>query len=350
MLIYPTGGYVTPRTCPQRYLAIGVALLLAALLVAACGGNDSETLTVYSGRSKTLVGPLLDRFAEETGIRIRVRYADTAELAATILEEGNNSPADVFFAQDAGALGALAAEGMLASLPQELLDRVPAPFRSPDGLWVGISGRARVVAYNTERVRPDELPDSILDFTDPKWRGRIGWAPTNGSFQAFVTALRVLKGDDVAREWLEGIKANDPKEYPNNTAAVQAVGAGEVDVAFVNHYYLFRFLAEEGEDFPVRNYYPKGGDPGALVNVAGVGVLITSDHRDLALRFIEFLLSPEAQQYFAEETFEYPLIEGIAIHPDLVPLSEIESPTIDLSDLADLEGTLDLLRETGVLP
>ena len=334
----------------RYYLAIGAGLLLVALLTAACGGNDAETLTVYSGRSKTLVGPLLDQFAEETGINIRVRYADTAELAATILEEGRNSPADVFFAQDAGALGALAAEGMLTSLPRDLLDRVPAPFRSPDGLWIGISGRARVVAYNTERVSPDELPDSILDFTDPKWRGRIGWAPTNASFQAFVTALRVLEGDDVAREWLEGIEANDPKEYPSNTAALQAVGAGEVDVAFVNHYYLFRFLAEEGEDFPVRNYYPKGGDPGALVNVAGVGVLVTSDQRDLALRFIDFLLSPEAQQYFAEETFEYPMVEGVAVHPDLVPLSEIEQPPIDLSDLADLEGTLDLLRETGVLP
>jgi iron(III) transport system substrate-binding protein len=321
---------------------------MIAALAACTGGGDS--LTVYSGRSQSLVGPLLDQFEEVTGIDIRVRYGDTAELAATILEEGSNSPADVFFAQDAGALGALAAEDRLAELSTGLLERVPERFRSPDGLWVGVSGRARVVAYNTDNVAPEDLPDSILDFTDSTWKGRIGWPPTNGSFQAFVTALRIIEGEDGARTWLEGIKANDPEEYPNNTAAIQAVARGEVDIAFVNHYYLFRFLAEEGEGFGARNHYTDGGDSGALVNVAGVAILDTVDSREDAQRFIDYLLSPEAQQYFAIETFEYPLIEGAKTHPDLVPLSELEPPSIDLSDLSDLEGTLDLLRDTGVLP
>lgn len=337
------------RSSAGMTLPILVGILLAATTIAsACGGDSS--LIVYSGRSEDLVQPIIDQFSDETRISVKVRYGETAQLAATILEEGDNSPADVFFAQDAGALGALTTEDRLTELPADLLQRVPEAFRSPDGLWVGLSGRARVVAYNTESVTLDELPDSILDFTKPEWKGRIGWPPTNGSFQAFVTALRLTQGEDGARAWLEGIKANGAKDYPNNVTALEAVANGEVDVAFVNHYYLFRFLAEEGSDFAARNYYTKGGGPGALVNIAGAGILNTSDKPDEARQFIDFMLSQKAQQYFADETFEYPLIEGVETHPELVPLAELEPPAIDLGDLADLSATLNLLRDAGVLP
>jgi iron(III) transport system substrate-binding protein len=307
------------------------------------------TLVIYSGRSEELVGPVFEQFEERTGIDVQVRYGDTAELAATILEEGENSPADLFFAQDPGALGALQDEGRFQPLPQAVLDRVPERFRSPDGVWVGTSGRARVVAYNTEELDENDLPPSILDFTDPKWEGKIGWAPTNGSFQAFVTALRVLEGEDVARDWLEGIQANDPFEYPDNLTAVEGVASGEVQVAFVNHYYLFQVMEEQGEEVPVRNYYLKNGDPGALVLAAGAGILDTAQNTEAARSFLEYVLSEEAQQYFADETYEYPLREGVEINEDLVPLSEIQSPNIDLSNLDDLQGTLELLQETGVL-
>ena len=310
---------------------------------------EEGALVVYSGREEDLVGPIIEQFEEETGIDAQVRYGDTAELAATIAEEGENSPADVFFAQDPGALGAIADEGALRELPEDTLARVPEQFRSPDGLWVGTSGRARVVAYNTEALQEEDLPPSIFDFTDPEWRGRIGWAPTNGSFQAFVTALRAIEGEDRAREWLEGIQANDPVAYPDNSTALQGVASGEVDVAFVNHYYLYRALAEQGEDFGARNYYLKNGDPGALVLVAGTGILRTADNPEEAQRFVDFLLSDEAQHYFADETYEYPLVEGIETPEGLVPLSEIETPNVDLGDLDDLQGTLELLRETGVL-
>jgi iron(III) transport system substrate-binding protein len=315
-----------------------------------CGGDDEDSITIYSGRTESLVQPLLKQFADETGIGIKVRYGDTAELAATILEEGKNSPADVFFAQDAGALGALAANNMLSALPEGTVELVPQQFRSDENMWVGTSGRSRVVAYNTDMLSPENLPDSILDFTDPDWRGRIGWAPTNGSFQAFVTALRLIEGEGGARVWLEGIQANDPTEYPNNVTALEGVASGEVEVAFVNHYYLYQFLAEQGEDFKARNYYTAPGDPGALVNVAGVGVLATSDKDDATQRFVEFLLQPEAQQYFADETFEYPVVPGIDVSHNIAPIDELQPPDIDLSDLTDLEGTLNLLRETGVLP
>ncbi|MPZ23407.1 MAG: extracellular solute-binding protein [Dehalococcoidia bacterium] len=329
-------------------LLLAGAFCLAFL--AACGGGDGDVLTVYSGRSQDLVEPILEQFHDDTGIDIEVRYGDTAEMAATILEEGDNSPADVFFAQDAGALGAIDAEGRLTELPEEVLARVPDQFRSPDNDWVGISGRSRVVAYNTEALTPEDLPGSILDFTDTDWEGRVGWAPANGSFQAFVTGLRLTEGEDGARQWLEAMRDNGAVEYPNNTSIVEAVASGEVDVGFVNHYYLFQFLEEAGDGFGARNHYLAAGDAGALVNIAGAAILDTAKNRENAERLIEFLLAADAQQYFADQTFEYPLVEGIETHPELTPLAELEPPAINLADLADLEGTLELLRETGVLP
>lgn len=330
-------------------LLIILAVAFAAWQWAPARGQPEQRLVIYSGRNEALVGPIIQRFQEETGIEVQVRYGETSEMAAAILEEGSNSPADLFFAQDAGALGAVAAGGRLVRLPEGVLERVEPRFRSPEGTWVGVTGRARVVAYNTNRLTPEELPDSILGFADPEWKGRIGWPPTNASFQAFVTALRVTLGDEAARSWLEGIQANEPRVYRNNVAAVQAVASGEVDVAFVNHYYLYRFLAEEGPDFPVRNYHPRDGGAGAMVNVAGVGILKSARHPRAAEAFVEYLLSDEIQAAFASETYEYPLAKGMAADPRLTPLAQIPTPEIDLGDLADLERTLDLLWETGVL-
>ena len=346
----------------MRSLAAPLALVVALTGALACTAGPpasttppatttpAATVTIYSGRSEELVGPLIARFETETGIQAEVRYADTAELASLILEEGANSPADVYFAQDAGALGAVADEGRLRNLPGVILDRVPNAFRSPSGQWVGISGRARVVAYDTRDIAAGEMPSTIDAFTGPEWRGRIGWAPTNGSFQAFVTAYRLLRGDDAARAWLEGIQANEPRTYEGNTQIVQGIADGEVDVGFVNHYYLLRFLAEHGETFPVRNHFLSSSDPGALVNVAGAGILASTDAEGAAQQFIEFLLSDESQAYFSTETFEYPLVPGVDGPEGLPALDQIQSPDINLSDLSDLQATLAMLNETGVLP
>lgn len=309
---------------------------------------DPGELVVYSGRSESLVGPIIEQFAEATGIDVSVKYGSTSEIAATILEEGDNTPADIFFAQDPGGLALI--EDMFATLPNNLLDRVPANFRSPDGKWIGLSGRARVIVYNTRTVSPNELPSDLRGFTDPKWRGRIGWPPTNGSFQAMVTAMRVVWGEDETRAWLEGINANNPQIYPKNTPTVAAAGAGEIDVGFVNHYYLYRFLAEEGEGFAARNAHLTGGGPGAIILVAGAGVLDGAENNENAARFIEFMLSQVAQQYFAGSTYEYPLVEGVNVNRLLTPLADINAPEVDMADLGDLEGTVDLLRETGILP
>lgn len=335
-------------------LRLTAILLTLAMITAGCGvvpltQAEPGTLTVYSGRTQALVGPLLEQFAKDTGINIQVRYGDTAELAATILEEGNNSPADIFFAQDAGALGALAKAGRLQKLPDAALQKVDAKFRSPAGEWVGVSARARTVVYNTKQLKPEDLPDTVLGFTDPKWKGALGWAPTNASFQAFVTAIRVTEGEEAAKAWLEGIKKNQPRVYPNNITIVDAVGKGEIAAGFVNHYYLYNFLKEQGDDFPARNYHPRGGGPGAMVNVAGLGMLTTAKNTAAAERFIAYMLDKDAQTYFSQETSEYPLLAGVDPLPGLAPLSSINTPKVDLSNLADLQGTLKLLRDTGVL-
>ncbi len=348
--------FVSRRTLLKASLS-----LLPVAIGAACGRGvvtPSETadtseaeptlLTVYSGRNENLVGPLLEQFEKDTGIAIQVKYGGTAEIAATILEEGANSPADVFYAQDAGALGALQAENRLAALPDAVLNAVEPRFRSPQGQWVGTSGRARVVVYNTESVKPEDLPPSILDFTDPMWKGRIGWAPTNGSFQAFVTAMRVTLGDDRTRAWLEGIKAIEPMVYTSNTPTVQAAVDGEIAVGFVNHYYLFRIRAEQG-NVPAENYFPPNGDLGALINVAGASVIAGTKNQTAAEQLVAYLLSQQAQEYFATETYEYPLAHGVAAHSDLPPLAAIQTPDIDLSDLADLRGTLQLLQEVELI-
>ncbi len=333
-------------TLEQVESAIEAALLAEADLLER--GASTEPLVIYSGRSESLVDAVIQQFSQASGIGVEVKYAGTSQLAATLLEEGENTPADVFFAQDPGGLGAV--EDMLAALPDSVLNRVPDWARSPEGRWVGLSGRARTVVYNPERTSEADLPDDIWGFVDPKWKNRIGWAPANASFQTMVTAMRVLWGEERAAEWVRGIQANNPTIYPKNTPQVQAVADGEIDVGLVNHYYLFRFLAEEGEGFPARNYHPRAGGPGAAIMVAGAGILDSSDNKEAAEKFLEFMLSKVGQQYFAGQTFEYPLVEGVKVPHVLVSLEEIKHPDISLKDLADLEGTQKLLRDAGALP
>jgi iron(III) transport system substrate-binding protein len=324
---------------------------LMLFMLAACASptsQGSENLVIYSGRSESLVGPLIEQFEETSGIQVDVRWGDTPELAATLLEEGDNSPADVFFAQDPGGLGAVIE--MLSPLSEDILNQVEPRFRDPQGRWVGVSGRARTVVYNTEAINPDVLPADLWGLTDEEWQGRIGWAPTNASFQTMVTAMRATWGEEETTRWLTEMLANEPIAYEKNTPIVAAVGAGEVDLGLVNHYYLYRFIQEEGESFPARNHFLPGGGPGSLVMVAGAGMLKTASNPEAAEQFLDYLLAQVAQQYFATQTYEYPLVEGVVTARELPPLAELNAANVNLADLADLQGTVTLLRETGVLP
>ncbi len=339
-----------------------VAALAATVTLGlgACGDDEPESttasgtakaaeLTVYSGREEELVAPLLKQFESESGVKLNVRYAETAELAATIREEGDNSPADVFFGQDAGALGALQKASLLAPLPQATLDKVEAGFRSAEGTWVGTSGRARVVAYDTREVKEADLPKSVLELTDAKWKGKVGWAPTNASFQAFVTALRKVEGDATAEKWLKDMKANGAKAYEKNGLVRDAIASGEVQLGLINHYYVLETAAKEGKEYPVGLHFLPGGDVGALVNVAGAGILKSSEQTENSQKLIDFLLSDASQKFFAEKTFEYPLAGTTPSPEGVPPLAEIQQPKLDLSNLDDLEGTLALIEKAGVL-
>ena len=366
---YPSHHYSDSHGMPSKLLSkptcarfVSLLLLTMTLLLVACGSTEAptpvvvekqaaepKTLTVYSGRSQSLVGPILEEFELLTGIPIEVRYASTGEMAATLLEEGDRSPADVFFAQDPGGLGAV--KPLFMTLSDEIYESSPAWASDPDKKWVGISGRARVIVYSTENVSEDELPESIWDFTDPKWKGRIGFPPTNASFHVMVTAMRLDWGEEKTRQWLEGIMANEPIFYAKNTPTVAAAGAGEVDVGFVNHYYLHRFLVEEGETFAARNYYTSANDAGSLVMAAGAGILASTDAQTEAERLLKFLLGVTAQQYFATSTHEYPFNPAVQQSEFLPDLGDIgERFDIDLGLLDDLAGTQQLLQEVEALP
>jgi len=322
-----------------------LAVTVAAVALSACGGGDDADLTIYSGRNEELVGDLIARFERESDLKVDVRYGDSAELAATIAEEGKNSPADVFFSQDAGALGAV--EDTLSPVPRPVLDAVPDRFRDPRGRWAGVSGRARVIAYNTDELDENEVPDSVFDLTEERWRGRVGIPPPNASFQAFISAMRLEVGEDRTRKWLEDMRDNEAQLYDNNIQTVEAIGRGEIDVGLVNHYYLYE-LKREDPDLAVANHFPRRGDPGSLVNAAGVGILESTDGRENAERFARFLVSEAAQEYFAERTFEYPLVEGVQPPAGLPALDGLTGPQVELGRLGgQLRSTLKLLDAVG---
>jgi iron(III) transport system substrate-binding protein len=330
-----------------RKLATGVFLM--AIVSVACGGaggsEGDSRLVVYSGRAEELVGPLFEQFEAESGIEVEIRYADSSELAATLLAEGEETAADVFFAQDPASLGAAA--GLMAPLPEETLDLVDGRFHDRDGRWVGTSGRVRVVVHNIDTDLP--LPQTIDEAVDPAWAGQMGVAPTNGSFLAFVSAMILERGEGGTRDWLEALAANNPIEFDGNAPIVEATDTGELGGGLVNHYYLLRLRAE-GRGNNTENHFIPAGDVGSLVMPAGVGIMANTDSPEAAQEFVDFLLAEDAQTFFATETFEFPLIDGVPQPDGVPPLSEIAAPDIDLSELAGvLEMATRLVAEAGLV-
>tara|TARA_B110000116_G_scaffold272418_1_gene297428 strand:- start:5250 stop:6314 length:1065 start_codon:yes stop_codon:yes gene_type:complete len=311
---------------------------------------DKGSLVIYSGRKESLVGPIIEQFEAISGIKIEVKYGSSGEIASQIILEGNKTPADVFYAQDPGAVGSVV--DMLQPISTATLDQVPDWAKSNEGKWIGVSGRARTLVYNTDNVKIADMPNDLNDLCDPKWKGRMGWAPTNSSFQTMLTAMRKLWGEEKALAWVKCMMENDVKVYPKNTPQVEAAGKAEIDIGLVNHYYLYKFVldAGEGDKFKARNLHLDSGGPGSLVMVSPIGILNTSSNKDNAEHFVNFMLSKVAQNYFVNSTREYPLIEGVKTHPLLTPLSEITKANINLSDLADIQGSIKLLQEAGALP
>jgi len=329
----------------RRVTAIMLGLTLAA---SACSSSSSDTVTIYSGRTENLIAPILEDFSAETGIDVEVRYDDSANLALLIEEEGDQSPADVFLSQSPGAVDFLDAAGRLEPLSDDVLNLVDASVRDDDGMWVGFSGRQRVMVYNEGLVAPGELPGSVFDLTDPAWNGRLGIAPANGSFQDFVTGMRSAVGDDATLAWLEGLVANDVQSYANNGAIVAAVGRGEVDAGLVNHYYNYRAL-DEDPSHPGLNHQFATDDPGSLLIVTGAAIINGTDNQDGAEQLISWLLAEDAQRYFADETFEYPLANGVEPAQNLPEAQFTAVGGIDLTSLSGgLEGTRALIAAAGL--
>ncbi|MGI9609543.1 MAG: extracellular solute-binding protein [Acidimicrobiia bacterium] len=328
-----------------RLLAIAAVFVFAGT---ACSGSDSDTVTIYSGRTENLIQPILDDFTADTGIEVSVKYDESSNLALLIDEEGDRTPADVFLSQSPGAVDFLDSADRLAELPDSVLTLVSESVQDVDGRWVGFSGRQRVLVYNKDSLDPGELPSSVFDLSDPKWSGRIGIAPANGSFQDFVTAMRGTVGDEETLRWLKSLAENDVQTYPKNSAIVAAVGRGEVDAGLVNHYYNYRALDEDA-NHPGLNHQFDVEDPGNILIVTGAAIIEGSDNSDNAAKLIEFLLEEDAQRYFADETFEYPLASGVQPSRDLPPAEFSSVGGLDLGELTDgLEGTSKLIAEAGL--
>jgi iron(III) transport system substrate-binding protein len=307
-------------------------------------------LTLYSGRGEPLVGTLI-QYIEDLypNFTVQPKYGSAIELVNLIETEGDNSPADVFFSVNAGALGQLADVGRTQTLPDEVLEFVPEQFRDPDGNWVGTSGRARSVPFNTNQFSKSDIPEDIMAFPETEaFRDNIGWAPTYSSFQAFITAMRTLEGEDATRQWLKGMQELGVKSYNDEFLVSQAVADGEIGAGFANHYYTLRVRA--GRQNPPIDLAFTQNDAGAIFNVAGGSIVDTAEDTTLAANFIRHLLSAEAQDYFARETYEYPLVPEIEPLAELPSIDELNPPEgLDLTQLSDLQGTVELLRDVGVL-
>ena len=338
----------------KSWITAGVAL--AALILGGLtwvqSGSDSsgeqvKELTIYSGRSEEFIAPFFANWEQESGIKLNVRYGDSAELAAQILEEGNNSTADLFLSQDAGYLGAVSAAGLFSKLPTGVGSDIEDIYIAGDRSWIGVTGRARVFAYNPKAVTL--LPQSVADLTKPAYKGRVGIAPSNASFQAFVTALTNEKGATFAENWLKAMKDNGAQIYLKNSAIVEAIDKGAIDLGLVNHYYTWEVSQALGRDIDVENGFFAPGDIGNLVNVSGIGILGTSEKQEVAQGLINYLTSEVAQAKFVEDTHEYSLIPGAKAPESLPELKSIGSPKVDLASLEKVQATQDLLTKVGLL-
>jgi iron(III) transport system substrate-binding protein len=340
-----------------------------ALILAACGGgsdsidgaaaeiydgecveDSGQTVTIYSGRTENLIEPVLDAFACETGIDVEVRWGPSTDLALLLKEEGERSPAEVFLSRSPGPVGFLEAEGLLAPLSDEVLDEVSEEARSSEGTWVGFSGRKRVLVNNIDDVDQTDLPESVFELTDEKYKGQVALPATNGSFVDWFTVFRDLHGTEVATQWLDDMVANGARYYPNNRAIVEAAGRGEIEMGLVNHYYNYQEQAANGSDHRGENHDFADDDIGSLLIITAATMLKAADDPLAAEALIAYLLSPAVQRYFTQQTYEYPLAGGVEPDPILPPLNALQIGTVDFDSLGGgFAQTEEIIQASGIL-
>lgn len=306
-------------------------------------------LTIYLGGGEGgLYRDLISRLEEiYPEFSPRLREAGTADLANTIISEGSATPADVFWSVDAGSLAAVTDADMTTELSSQVIGDVPDEFH-PDDQWIGTAGRARAIPYNNARLSAEEIPNSVMDFPDaPALDSAVGWAPTYGAFQAFITAMRLIEGESATRRWLEEMVSAGVSSYKNEFFVSNAVADGGLSAGFANHYYALRVQASRPEA-PISVTFTQDG-PGALINVAGAAVLQGSQRQERAQNFIRHLLSAEAQEFFATRTFSYPMVSAIPPVGGLPSIDELNPPSVNLSELSNLQPTIELLRDVDIL-
>ena len=346
------------------------ALLAAALIAGACSGGQTRTLdgtaaeiyggtcagsngrevTVYSGRTENLIGPALEAFACETGTDVAVRWGSSTDLALLLAEEGERTSADVFLSRSPGPVGFLEADALLGRVDDEVLDLVGPESRSKSGTWIGFSGRKRVLVHNLDAVPAEQLPESVFDLTEARYRGRVAIPATNGSFVDWFTVFRDQYGSEAAAQWLDDMVANDARYYPNNRSIVEAAGRGEIDMGLVNHYYQYQEAAAAGDRHRAANHDLADDDIGSLLIITAATITAGSANRQAANELIAYLLSAPVQRYFSRETFEYPLAAGVEPADILPPLRALEIGSVDFDALGGgFAETIAIIEASGIL-
>ncbi|WP_430297013.1 iron ABC transporter substrate-binding protein [Sinomonas sp. B1-1] len=343
-------------TFRPRALA-GLALAaVAALGLSACGGSsanqssqDPNTLVVYNAQHETLTKEWIDQFTAETGIKVDYRQGDDSEMSNQIIQEGANSPADVFLTENSPAMTQVENAGLFADIDAATAAQVPAQYRPSTNKWTGIAARSTVFVYNKDKVSEAQLPKSLLDLQNPEWKGRWAASPSGADFQAIVSALLETKGEDATKAWLAGMKEN-AKAYKGNVTAMKAVNTGEIDGAVIYHYYYYGDQAKTGENSnKVGLHYFKNQDPGAFVSISGGGVLKSSKHQEQAQAFLKFITGKKGQEVLQKGTsFEYAVGSGVPSNEKLVPLADLQAPVVDPAKL-NSKKVAELMTQAGLL-
>ena len=336
------------------YLA-GALTLVAALsglalpASAQTTGGDSEGIVVYNAQHASLTQAWADGFTRETGIRVTLRNGSDMEFANQIVQEGAASPADVFVTENSPAMVLVDSAGLFAPLPADTLAEVPDNYRPAHGRWTGVAARSTVFAFDKTKLTEDKLPKSLLDLADPTWKGRWAASPAGADFQAIVSALLDLKGEEATLSWLKAMKEN-ARPYKGNSVAMKAVNAGEVEGAVIYHYYYFGDQAKTGENSGnVALHYFRNEDPGAFVSISGAGVLASSKHQAQAQAFVKWLAGKGGQTVLRDgNSFEYAIGVDAQSNPKLEPLAKLQAPKIEPSKLNSKKVT-DLMTAAGLL-
>lgn len=316
---------------------------------ASSGSGSGDTVTVYNAQHEELTQAWVDEFTKQTGIKVNLRNGEDPEMAQQIIQEGKNSPADVFLTENSPAMSAVENAGLLGDPGSQAIANVPQAYRPSTGKWVGIAARSTVFAYNKDKIKESDLPKSIMDLANSSWKGRWAASPSGADFQAIVSAMLQLKGESATLDWLKAMKDNS-KAYQGNSTAMKAVNAGEVDAAVIYHYYWFGDQAKTGENSKnVGLYYFKNQDPGAFVSVSGGAVLASSKHQSAAQKFLAFVTGADGQKVLQTgSSFEYTVGSGVAANPKLTPLQDLQAPTVDPAKLNSQKVT-DLMTQAGLL-